>query len=83
LLVALAPKSVDSALLALLADRMSGAWLALVRTGDPATQQLSWPIECLDSHATMVFDAENRRGERAPRRRTLVACGAVGEGAVY
>jgi para-nitrobenzyl esterase len=41
------------------ADRMSSAWIAFARTGDPATPELHWPAWQPDSRATMVFDAES------------------------
>jgi para-nitrobenzyl esterase len=42
------------------AVRMSSAWLAFARTGDPSTGELPWPAWRLDSRATVVFDTESR-----------------------
>jgi para-nitrobenzyl esterase len=44
-----------------LADRMSGAWLAFARTGDPNTESLpKWPPYDAARRATMIFDVESR-----------------------
>jgi para-nitrobenzyl esterase len=42
------------------AERMSSAWLAFARTGDPSTKELPWPAWRPDLGATMVFDTESR-----------------------
>ena len=42
------------------AERMSSAWLAFARTGDPSTEELPWPAWRPNSRATMVFDTESR-----------------------
>ena len=40
-----------------LADRMSDAWLAFARTGNPNTPSLpEWPAYTADRRATMFFD---------------------------
>lgn len=42
-----------------LADRMSDAWLAFARTGNPNTPSLpEWPVYTADGRATMFFDNE-------------------------
>lgn len=42
-----------------LADRMSDAWLAFARTGNPGTPSLpEWPAYMPDRRATMFFDNE-------------------------
>lgn len=44
-----------------LADRMSEAWLAFARTGNPNTPAIpNWPAYDLQRRATMVFDTETR-----------------------
>jgi para-nitrobenzyl esterase len=44
-----------------LADRMSEAWLAFARHGDPGHAGLpSWPAYDLEGRSTMIFDAECR-----------------------
>ena len=53
-----------------LADRMSEAWIAFARTGDPSTPELRWPPYNLESRATMIFSRNSgvvndpRRAER-------------------
>ncbi|MGH9170975.1 MAG: carboxylesterase/lipase family protein [Acidimicrobiales bacterium] len=43
----------------LLAERMSEAWLAFARTGDPSHAGLpEWPPYSLEDRATMIFDAD-------------------------
>ena len=42
-----------------LADRISDAWLAFARTGNPNTPSLpEWPVYTADGRATMFFDNE-------------------------
>ncbi len=59
----------------MVADQMSGAWLAFARTGDPNSPALPvWPAYNASDRATMVFDAKSRvvkdfRGDE----RTLLA----------
>ena len=45
-----------------LADKMSAAWAAFARTGDPNTETLpDWPAFDLDSRSTMIFNNECRQ----------------------
>ncbi len=45
-----------------LADKMSAAWAAFARTGNPNTEMLSdWPAFDLDSRSTMIFNNECRQ----------------------
>ncbi len=45
-----------------LADKMSAAWAAFARTGDPNTEMLpDWPAFDLDSRSTMIFNNECRQ----------------------
>lgn len=67
----------------ILADRMSDAWLAFARTGNPGAPSLpAWPAYTTDERATMIFDNECtvRRNhdrelldllEKAPKNRPL------------
>src|SRR5215831_6778625 len=51
-----------------LADKMSDAWLAFAKTGNPATRDLpQWTPYSADHRATMVFD-NNPRVENDPAR---------------
>jgi para-nitrobenzyl esterase len=44
-----------------LADRVSDAWIAFARTGDPNTPKLPrWPVFNADTRPTMVIDTESR-----------------------
>ena len=44
---------------AALADKMSEAWIAFARTGEPNHAQLpSWPVYTAEARATMIFDNE-------------------------
>ena len=45
----------------ILAEQMSGAWLAFARTGNPATKALpQWAAFRPGDRTTMVFDAKTR-----------------------
>jgi para-nitrobenzyl esterase len=46
-----------------LGARMSEAWLAFARHGDPSTPEAPWPAYALPDRATMIFD----RGVWAPQ----------------
>ncbi len=51
-----------------LAERIQGAWIAFVRTGDPNTgDQPLWPAYDDNQRATMIFDAESTV-QHDPRR---------------
>jgi para-nitrobenzyl esterase len=51
-----------------LADKMSNAWIAFARTGNPATKELPrWSPYSADHRATMIFD-NNPRVEDDPAR---------------
>lgn len=41
------------------ADRMSEAWIAFARNGDPSTPELPWPAYNLQSRPTMIFNVES------------------------
>ena len=43
-----------------LSKRLSAAWAAFARTGDPSQPGLAWPRYTLEERATMLFDAESR-----------------------
>ncbi len=44
-----------------LADRVSDAWIAFARTGNPNTPKLPhWPAFTAKDHATMVIDNTSR-----------------------
>lgn len=43
---------------AALADKMSDAWIAFARTGNPATPKLPWPAYSSGTRAAMVFNNE-------------------------
>jgi para-nitrobenzyl esterase len=62
------------------ADRMSNAWLAFARTGDPATPELPWPAWQPDRRTTMVFDTESRvvNGFRDDERALLASLSSKG-----
>jgi para-nitrobenzyl esterase len=52
-----------------LAERMSGAWSAFARTGDPNHEGLApWPAYDLESRATMLFDRGECRVQDDPWR---------------
>jgi para-nitrobenzyl esterase len=45
---------------AVLADTMHDAWIAFIRSGDPATGATGdWPRYCADRRPTMIFDTES------------------------
>jgi len=55
-----------------LAARMSDAWIAFARTGNPNVKGLpEWPVFDLEQRATMVFDKDTRvvNDPRGPERR--------------
>jgi para-nitrobenzyl esterase len=55
-----------------LADKMSDAWMAFAKTGDPATKGLpQWSPYSADHRATMIFD-NNPRVENDPARELRV-----------
>ena len=58
-----------------LADRMSEAWLAFARSGDPNTPAIPhWPAYDLEQRATLVFDDETRLApDHRGRERELFA----------
>jgi para-nitrobenzyl esterase len=44
-----------------LADKVSDAWIAFARTGNPNTPKLPhWPVFDANDHATMVINNESR-----------------------
>jgi para-nitrobenzyl esterase len=46
---------------AALADKMSDAWIAFARTGNPNTSKLpQWPVYTAQARSTMVFNDECR-----------------------
>lgn len=49
-----------------LSQRLSSAWAAFARTGDPRQPGLHWPRYSLENRETMVFDIESRV-ERDPQ----------------
>jgi para-nitrobenzyl esterase len=54
------PLTADAPSARALADRVSDAWIAFARTGNPNTARLpKWPAFDADSRATMVFDDES------------------------
>jgi len=62
---------------AALAGRMSAAWLAFARCGDPGHAGLpAWPPYTLEERATMIFDCECRV-ERDPGRAARLAWAGV------
>jgi para-nitrobenzyl esterase len=62
------------------AERMSSAWLAFARTGNPATAALPWPAWRPDTRQTMVFDTESRvvNGFRDDERTLLAGLSTKG-----
>ena len=59
-----------------LAEQMSGAWIAFARTGNPNTKAIpQWPQFRAGERATMVFDAKTRvtNDFRADERELLAA----------
>jgi para-nitrobenzyl esterase len=62
-----------------LADRVSGAWLAFARTGDPNTPALPrWPAFDVERRATMVLDDESRAVDDPLREQRIVMFEAMG-----
>ncbi len=55
-----------------LADRMSAAWVAFVKTGDPGKAGHHWPAYRTDRREVMVFDADSRL-ERDPGSKGRIA----------
>jgi para-nitrobenzyl esterase len=43
-----------------LADKVSDAWIAFARTGNPNTQKLRWPKYTVNNRETMAFNNECR-----------------------
>ena len=66
-----------------IAERMTDAWLAFARTGDPSTDALTWPRHDVTTRPTMVFDVATAV-ELAPREaeRVAVAAASPAPGAV-
>ena len=61
-----------------LAAKVSGAWVAFARTGDPNTAYLpKWPAYSAEARDTMLFNTDSRvaqdpeRGPRAAMERAL------------
>ena len=57
-------------------ERMSEAWLAFARSGDPSTEALAWPRHDVRTRPTVVFDADTRV-ELDPREGERTAVGAA------
>jgi para-nitrobenzyl esterase len=56
------------------ADRMSAAWLAFARNGNPGTRSLAWPEYDSRARATMIFDVASRVvGDPRSEERKLLA----------
>ena len=56
-----------------LADRVSDAWIAFARTGNPNVAKLpKWPAYDVESRATMLFDNESTV-VNDPGRQTRIA----------
>ena len=54
-----------------LADKVSDAWIAFARTGDPNTPKLPhWPAYEAKDRATMVIQQREQSGERSIARAT-------------
>jgi para-nitrobenzyl esterase len=59
--LAASPLTADAPDAAALADRVSDAWLAFARTGDPNVPDLPhWPAFDPANRPTMIFDSESR-----------------------
>ncbi len=57
-----------------LADKMSAAWVAFARTGNPSIPGLAWPAYTAATRATMVFDNDTRvQMDPYPRQRVAIA----------
>ena len=41
-----------------LAAKVSGAWVAFARTGNPSQKGLAWPAYTSQKRATMIFDVK-------------------------
>ena len=41
-----------------LASRISGAWVAFARSGNPSQKGLAWPAYTTTKRATMIFDVK-------------------------
>ncbi len=62
-----------------LADRMSAAWAAFARTGDPNHAGLpQWPAYSADTRPSMIFDVEPRveNDPRSEQRKRMLAIGS-------
>lgn len=73
------PLTADAPDASALADRVSAAWLAFARTGDPNTPELpQWPAFDAEQRATMVFDNQSTALDDPLREQRLAMFGAIG-----
>jgi para-nitrobenzyl esterase len=75
------PLTADAPTAPALADKVSAAWLAFARTGDPNTPQLPrWPAFDLAARPTMVFDDASAVANDPIREQRIAMFDAIGYG---
>jgi para-nitrobenzyl esterase len=77
--LSVSPWTADATDAAALANRVSDAWLAFARTGNPNTARLPrWPAFDAKRRATMVFDKESMAVDDPIREQRLAMFAAKG-----
>jgi para-nitrobenzyl esterase len=51
-----------------LSRKLSGAWTAFARNGNPSHKELAWPAYTASERATLVFDAVGSKAVNDPDR---------------
>ena len=65
----------------ILADKMSNAWVAFARTGNPVHKGLpSWPAFNSEEHATMIFNTPDSKVVNDPNRDERLTLASVRKG---